>query len=161
MIENQKEDKMNRYSIEFMDELPKEIDEQMSRDLIAYETEHGIDVNFKRFSLVLKNEEGEVIGVLNAFTAFAEIYIDDMWVRSSYRGKGYGTKLIKSLEDKFKGKGFNNINLVTSAFQAPDFYKKCGFTEEFVRKNKKNPKLNKTFFVKYLDDKIQTQGILS
>jgi len=51
--------------------------------------------------------------------------------------------------------------LVTSAFQAPDFYRKCGFTAEFTRENKKNPKLSKTFFVKFFDDEIQTQGILN
>ncbi len=50
--------------------------------------------------------------------------------------------------------------MVTSAFQAPGFYEKCGFQAEFVRINKKNPKLTKTFFVKFFSDEIQTQGIL-
>ncbi len=102
----------------------------------------------------------EVIGVLNAYTAFSEICIDDIWVDSVHRGNGYGKQLVFTLENKFKGKGFNNINLVTSAFQAPEFYKKCGFTAEFTRENKKNPKLSKTFFVKFFEEDIQTQGIL-
>ena len=50
--------------------------------------------------------------------------------------------------------------MVTSAFQAPGFYEKCGFQAEFVRVNKKNPKLTKTFFVKFFNDEVQTQGIL-
>ena len=82
-----------------------------------------------------------------------------MWVHSAYRGKGYGRKLLHELENHFEGKGFNNMNLVTSAFQAPDFYKKCGFTVEFVRENKVNPKLTKTFFAKYFKNEIQHQGI--
>ncbi len=132
----------------------------MRNDLVEYESSHGIDVNYKRFALTLSDEAGDVIGVLNAFTAFSEIYIDDMWVESSQRGKGYGRKLIQALEDHFTGKGFNNINLVTSAFQAPEFYKKCGFTAEFVRENIKNPRLTKTFFIKYFADEVQSQGIL-
>ena len=44
---------------------------------------------------------------------------------------------------------FNNINLVTNSFQAPGFYEKCGFKLEFIRKNEKNPKLTKYFYVKY------------
>jgi hypothetical protein len=68
--------------------------------------------------------------------------------------------LLQQLENNFKGQSFNNINLVISAFQAPEFYKKCGFTVEFVRINKKNPKLTKTFFVKYFEDEIQTQGVV-
>ncbi len=127
---------------------------------MSYETSHGVDVNYKRFALVLSDDQNTTLGVLNAFTAFAEIYIDDMWVDSHYRGKGYGRKLIQALEDYFKGKGFNNINLVTNQFQAPEFYKKCGFELEFIRKNIKNSKLTKFFFIKYFGDEKQTQGIL-
>lgn len=38
-----------------------------------------------------------------------------------------------ALENHFKGKGFNNINLVTNPFQGPDFYMKCDYIKEFVR----------------------------
>jgi ribosomal protein S18 acetylase RimI-like enzyme len=152
---------MEKCTITFADKLSDEEEEKMSKDLIAYESRHGIDVNHKRFAIIMRDGKNNLIGALNAFTAFAEIYIDDIWVDQSFRGKGYGTMLIQSLETHFKGKGFNNINLVTSSFQAPDFYKKCGFTAEFVRTNKKNPKLTKTFFVKYFDDEVQTQGLVN
>ena len=151
---------MSNYKIEFTDTLSDEIEEKMRQDLVAYEGSHGIDVNYKKFALILRDESGNVLGVLNAFTAFSEIYVDDMWVDSAYRGKGYGRKLLQELESHFEGKGFNNINLVTSAFSAPGFYKKCGFTVEFIRKNKVNPKLTKTFFIKYFKNTRQTQGIL-
>ena len=136
-------------TIRFVDQLCEPIEEKMRDDLVSYETSHGVDVNYKRFALVLSDDQNTTLGVLNAFTAFAEIYIDDMWVDSHYRGKGYGRKLIQALEDYFKGKGFNNINLVTNQFQAPEFYKKCGFELEFIRKNIKNSKLTKFFFIKY------------
>jgi ribosomal protein S18 acetylase RimI-like enzyme len=148
------------YNIEFVDKISDAEEDKMTKDLVAYESSHGIDVNYKKFSVVLKNDTGIVFGVLNAFTAFAEIYIDDIWVDTVHRGKGFGKKLIQALESYFQGKGFNNINLVTSAFQAPGFYQKCGFQVEFARENKKNPKLTKTFFVKFFNDDTQTQGTL-
>lgn len=147
-------------TIRFVDQLCTEIEATMRKDLINYESSYGIDVNYKQFALVLSDNQNTPIGVLNAFTAFAEIYIDDMWVDTPHRGKGYGRQLLQFLEDHFKGKGFNNINLITSQFQAPDFYKKCGFELEFVRKNIKTPKLTKSFFIKYFDDEIQTQGTI-
>jgi ribosomal protein S18 acetylase RimI-like enzyme len=150
---------MSDYRINFIDKLPEDIEKLMQEDLVEYEAKHGIEVNLKRFSLVLTSDTEKVFGVLNAYTAFSEIYIDDMWVHKSQRNKGYGKKLIEALEEYYEGKGFNNMNLVTSEFQAPEFYKKCGFTVEFVRENKVNPKLTKTFFVKYFKNKIQTQGI--
>lgn len=146
--------------IRFFDEIDKVTEKRMTKDLIAYETSHGIDVNYQRFSLVISNEKEEIFGVINAYTAFAEIYVDDIWVENSYRGKGYGRRLLSFLENHFKGQGFNNINLVTSAFQAPEFYKKCGFKAEFTRINKSNPKLSKTFFVKFFDEDSETQGLL-
>ena len=147
-------------SLQLFDVLPDGIEKIMRKDLIDYESNHDIDVNYKRFSIVLTNEIDEPLGVLNAYTAFSEIHIDDLWVASSQRKKGYGRKLLQAVEDHFKGKGFNNINLLTNQFNAPEFYKKCGFTLEFIRTNTKNPKLTKFFFIKYFEDEIQTQGIL-
>jgi ribosomal protein S18 acetylase RimI-like enzyme len=151
---------MKQTKVEIVDKIPAVAEQKMRQGFEEYESSHGIDVNYKPFSLMLINEFNETIGVLNAYTAFAEVYIDDIWVDKSCRGKGYGRKLISELENHFAGKGFNNMNLVTSAFQAPDFYKKCGFKAEFIRENIKNPKLTKTFFVKYFADEVQTQGII-
>ena len=150
----------NHMQVDSYQELPPDIEKKMSAGFVEYEEENGIGVNYSRFSITLSDKKKETFAVLNAYTAFSEIYIDDIWVSKDHRGKGYGKRLIKILEDKFKGQGFNNINLVTSAFQAPEFYRKCGFTEEFVRVNKKNPKLTKYFFVKFFDDQEQHQGII-
>jgi GNAT superfamily N-acetyltransferase len=147
-------------AVRFVDQLSDAIEEKMRKDLVAYESSHGIDVNFKRFALVLYDDNEEAIGVLNAFTAFSEVYIDDLWVDSAHRGKGYGRTLLKELENYFTGKGFNNMNLVTNQFNAPEFYNKCGFQAEFTRNNLKNPQLTKAFFIKFFEDEVQHQGIL-
>ena len=147
-------------TIKFVDQVSDVIEEKMRKDLVDYESSHGIDVNFRRFALILSDANEEVVGVLNAFTAFSEVYIDDLQVNSAHRGQGHGRTLLKELEDHFKGQGFNNINLVTNQFNAPEFYKKCGFQAEFTRQNLKNPQLTKTFFIKFFEDEIQSQGIL-
>ena len=49
--------------------------------------------------------------------------------------------------DRFKDKGYDNISLGTARFQATEFYKKCGYKLEFIRK-KTNPKLDEHFFIK-------------
>ena len=69
-----------------------------------------------------------------------------------YRNKHIGSKLIETVENYFRDKGFENINLTTYDFQAPEFYKKCGYEVEFVRENKEEPKLTKYFLVKYFND---------
>lgn len=143
----------------YVDKIDEAIEKKMQADLVQYESSHGVHVNYKPFSIVA-HDNGNLVGVLTAYTAFSEIYIDDLWIDSKFRGLGYGKQLVAELEQHFTGQGYNNINLVTSEFSAPGFYKKCGFIEEFKRINKKNPKLTKTFFVKFFNEPNETQGIL-
>ena len=76
--------------------------------------------------------------------------LEDVIVYEENRNKHIGSKLIKAVEEHFKDTKFKNINLTTYGFQAPEFYKKCGFEVEFIRKNETNPKLDKYFLIKYL-----------
>ena len=63
-----------------------------------------------------------------------------------------GLLLIKLALNSYYNKEFNNINLCTNGFQAPKFYEKCGYQLEFIRKNNKNPKLDKYFYVKFFNE---------
>jgi hypothetical protein len=65
--------------IEKIDEITEK---QMQDDLVKYETSHGVDVNYKPFSIVAY-DNNHLIGVLNAYTAFSEIYIDDLWINGT------------------------------------------------------------------------------
>lgn len=127
----------------------EEIDKMADELLSEYDSENGVEYNFNKFSFVAKHDD-EFIGFLTGFSYYSEVTINNLVVKKDYRGQGIGTKLIRKVEEYFKNKGFNNINLVTNDFQAPKFYKKCGFELEFTRENKKNPKLTKYFFVRYL-----------
>ncbi|GAH08135.1 unnamed protein product, partial [marine sediment metagenome] len=44
-----------------------ELKEKMKNDVIEYETKHGIDVNYKTFSVTLTDNNDNTIGVLHAF----------------------------------------------------------------------------------------------
>lgn len=70
------------YTIEFVDKISNLGKDKRIKDLVAYESAHEIDVNYKKLSVVLKDDKRIVFGVLNAFTAFAEINVDDIWVDS-------------------------------------------------------------------------------
>ena len=114
-----------------------------------YEASKNVSCGYKKFH-ILAEEKGEIIGILIGYTTFSEIYVDDLVVHENYRKQGIGRMLLQKLEEHFEGKNYSNINLVTNEFQAPDFYNKCGYTLEFVRKNKRFPLLSKYFFVKWL-----------
>lgn len=139
-------------NISFVNKLSENTLKKMEDGLKEYELSHGIHVDYTPFAFELYDESAGLIGVLDAFSSYSSIHIRDLWIHNAYRGKGYGKQLIHALEQHFQGKGFNNINTVSCAFQAPDFYKRCGFKVEFVRRNIDNPKLTVTGFVKFFDD---------
>lgn len=143
---------MSKFEIVLVEQMSKENKTKMEQGLEEYEKSHGINVAYKPFVLELHNERKELIGALDAFSSYSSVHIVDLWIDKAYRGQGYGKQLVAEVERLFKNKGFDNINLVSCAFQAPEFYKKCGYQVEFVRENKKNPKLTTTFLVKYFDE---------
>lgn len=151
---------MDNFELEHLDKLTSSTKRMVYQGHIKDESGSGVICNYKPFSIITKNSDNKTIAVLSAYTAYAEIYVDDLWVKPKYRGKNIGRKLLNNLEESFKNTGYNNINLVTNGFQAAEFYKKCDFKQEFVRENKQNPKLTKFFFIKHFDNPIQTQGII-
>lgn len=129
---------------ELNDELEKLIEEEFAR----YEAKNAVACRFTPFSFIAK-ENNKLVGALTGFTCFSEVYIDELVVMEARRGKGIGRRLIEAVEDCYRNGGYHNINLCTNEFQAPGFYEKLGFELEFVRKNQRDPKLNKYFYVKF------------
>lgn len=134
--------------IKYREELNDELGQMIDIEFEKYANKHGVVCGYKPFTFVAE-EDGKVIGILTGRTYYKEVYIGDLIIKEEYRNRHIGSKLIETVENNFKGKGFENMNLTTYEFQAPEFYKKCGFAVEHVRECKENPKLNKYHLVKY------------
>lgn len=109
---------------------------------------NGVICDYTPFCFIAK-EDNSVIGVIKGHSYYNEVHISELVVLEQYRKKHIGTRLVEAVEKYCSHSGFESITLSTYGFQAPEFYKKCGFEVEFIRENKKNPKLTKYFLVKY------------
>ena len=136
------------FNIEFQEKLDEELSIFIDEKFIKYAMKHGVICDYTPFNFVAK-DDNKVVGIITGKSYYKEVHISDLIVLEEYRGNDLGTKLVKTVEDYYKGKGFKNINLTTYEFQAPKFYKKCGYKVEFIRENKENPKLTKYYLVKY------------
>ena len=136
-------------NIEYKENLSEEFYKIIDTEFNKYATKNEVVCNYKPFNFIAK-ENNKVVGIITGHSYYSEVHIGDLIIFEEYRNKHIGTKLIETVENYYKNKGFENINLTTYNFQAPEFYKKCGFKLEFIRKNKENPKLDKYFLVKYL-----------
>lgn len=97
--------------------------------------------------LLLIEEEGEVIGFINAayfISVWAHgraLFIDDFFIRERFRGRGYGSKALRELESLLKDQGYVRIQLWAEETnpKAVDFYRKENYGEQKIH-----------FFCKYL-----------
>lgn len=135
-------------NIEYMKYLDDELDCLIGKEFNKVAVKNGVTCNYTPFNFIAK-ENDKIVGIITGHSYYKEVFIADLIILEEYRNKHFGTKLLETVENYFKDKGVENINLTTYNFQAPEFYKKCGFKVEFIRENKENPKLNKYYLVKY------------
>ena len=114
-----------------------------------YAINSQVDLNFEEYWFVAEDESGEIIGTITGRAYYNEVHIGDLIIDKRFRGQDIGTKLVKAVEEEYQNKGFDKITLTTFGFQAPEFYKKLGYSLEFVREDK-DPKLSKYFYCKAL-----------
>ncbi|MBQ2310555.1 MAG: GNAT family N-acetyltransferase [Erysipelotrichales bacterium] len=77
-------------------------------------------------SLTVRNEKGQLIGVLLGLTDFAYwLYITDLGVDRMYERQGIGRKLIKAALERAGGEKDIAVYLIANEKAVP-FYEKCG-----------------------------------
>ncbi len=119
------------------------------REFVRYGEQHHVTLNYDEFCFAAESGSGEMAGVITGRAYYNEVHIGDLIVGEAYRRSGLGSRLVAAVEDAFRGKGYDVVTLTTFGFQAPDFYRKLGYTVEFVR-DCPDPKLRKYFMVKKL-----------
>ena len=134
--------------IKRFDEVDDRLGEFINKEFSAYGEQNGVVLNYDEFCFAAE-EDGNILGVITGRAYYNEVHIGDLIVASSVRKGGIGSKLVRAVEDNYRGQGYDKITLTTFGFQAPEFYKKLGYEVEFVREDK-DPKLSKYFLAKQL-----------
>ena len=96
--------------------------------LISYNNEKMGKQKYKRLAISLR-EGDRIVGGIVGEVWTTVLFIQLLWMEQKLRGKDYGTKLIKAIEDEAKRFGATRSYLDTMSFQAPGFYRKCGYKE--------------------------------
>ena len=136
-------------NIKRVDEVDSRIGDFIHEEFVFYGEQNGVVLNYDEFCFVAEDDEGNIAGVITGRAYYSEVHIGDLIVSRECRKSGVGSKLVRAVEDAYKGKGYNKITLTTFGFQAPEFYKKLGYEVEFIRDDN-DPKLRKFFLAKAL-----------
>lgn len=80
---------------------------------------------------VLRNDAGQCIAHLQMVYVGSDGYIKSLWVDGAHRGVGLAKRLMACAEDFARAQDFKQIWVDTYSYQAPAFYKACGFVQEY------------------------------
>lgn len=110
----------------------------------------------------LRDDEERIVGGAHADLWGRSMHLAAMWVAEGQRGKGYGSALLRALEDYAATHGHLLAYLETTSFQARPFYESLGYqvfgelvgidagcTLFFLRKDLPTPRREAV----YLDDR--------
>src|SRR5262245_32408187 len=96
--------------------------------LIGYNTEKMGKQKYKRFAVSLR-ERGKIVGGIVGEVWTTVLFIQFFWIEQKYRGKDFGTKLIKAIEEEARKFEPSRSYLHTMSFHAPGVYRSCGYKE--------------------------------
>jgi GNAT superfamily N-acetyltransferase len=96
--------------------------------LIRYNNEKMGKQKYKRLAVSLR-EGNAIVGGIVGEVWTAVLFIQLFWLEQRLRRKGFGAKLIKAIEDEARRFGATHAYVDTMSFQAPGFYRTCGYKE--------------------------------
>ena len=94
-------------------------------------TRPGDAVGYEPRALTIRlqaKDSGAIIGALVGQSVWDWLYVNLLWVDQTLQGQGLGSRLMQAAEREAVRRGCLGIWVSTFSFQAPDFYKKLGYS---------------------------------
>lgn len=100
-----------------------------------------------------RDENERIVGGISGVIFWHHLQIESLWVDETNRGKGYGSGLLKTMEESAIECKCSHIQLDTFSFQAPEFYRKHGYEIAGVIKEHPIQESSQYILVKRLKNK--------
>ncbi|RON49286.1 GNAT family N-acetyltransferase [Pseudomonas frederiksbergensis] len=97
--------------------------------LRIYNTQQAGPARPEPVALLVRDDNSEILGGLYGRVFYQWLFIELLSVPEQARGQGLGTNLMEMAEELAREKECVGIWLDTFGFQAPEFYKKLGYSE--------------------------------
>jgi len=109
---------------------------QIIGDLIrSYNRSKRETAESEPLNLYVEDEHGKLMAGLVAETFGNWLEIEYLFVKEEFRGQGIGSQLLQRAESEAKKRNCRFAFVNTYQFQAPAFYQKYGYKEDFTLKD--------------------------
>ncbi|MEU6205478.1 GNAT family N-acetyltransferase [Micromonospora musae] len=110
-----------------------ELTERIDRELTAFNNAATGADDEAGLSVRVTDGDGELIAGLTGWTWGGRAGINTVWVRADRRRDGWGGRLLRAAEEEARRRGCTEISVSSFSFQAPDFYRRHGYTDTGIR----------------------------
>ena len=141
------------YTLSITDVADEEIRKAIVAPLVEYNSSQAGPSQSRPIAVLLKNNEGEVIGGLWGHTGYQWLFTQLLVVPANLRGRGVGTEIMQLTEREAMSRGCHGAWLDTFEFQARGFYERIGY--ECFGELPSYPKGFSRFFMKKALAKLQ------
>jgi GNAT superfamily N-acetyltransferase len=129
------------------------LEDEPAPEAVAYVEEHLNEFNFattgitdgRDLAIFARDSSGAILAGLCGHTWGGTCKVRLLWVDEPKRRSGLGSRLLAAAEEEARRRGCTQVVLSTHSFQAPDFYRRHGFTE--VGRNPDHPRGHSNIFL--------------
>ncbi|WEH40081.1 GNAT family N-acetyltransferase [Streptomyces sp. NBC_01218] len=102
---------------------------RLTEGLVAFNDAHTAGAERGTLSVKVTDDDGALVGGLDAWTWGGLLGIEMLWIREESRRAGWGKTILRAAEDEARRRGCDRATVSSFTFQAPAFYQRHGYVE--------------------------------
>ena len=105
------------------------LDSRLSKELDSYNFAAVGESDLQEFTVRVEDPAGDLVAGLSGWTWGTCAGIAMVWVREDARKSGWGARLLEAAEGVARERSCRQVLVSSFTFQAPEFYRRRGYTE--------------------------------